>query len=247
VTLAGLARSQEISRLQATVLQQSWFPYAVAFTQTAAANEIAKEAVAIQKDHALAGWLAYQARSRLGTSTKVNAQGVTEVGTNLTRLPGEVGRLVPNDVPGVITVDCYFGTGYGIHAYIGYLPGLSKAMLKQLDGKFIKDLKLPIIYRVVSRGTHGMGWRTPAGRAIAVEDQFAIRVNETGETWADMTKLFPGHRQALARLASGKPTDTHWYTTDEYADNDVFRGLQLIPQQLGWYTLGMLHVDADKD
>jgi hypothetical protein len=206
----------------------------------------------VQKQETLSGWLRYQAQQRLGVvaTGATLPDGTAEQVTDVSYIPGEVlGRIMPNNLPGVITVDCYFNEGYGILPFKAYLPGLSTAMLRQIESTFIKDLRLPIVYRVISaRSLDGRGYRAPGGSFTQEEDQFAIRVDERGVVRSLPRSLYPWHKEALARLTGAKPTsEGGWFSSDEFADTDVRKGAETVHAQLGWWNLRDMHTDADKD
>ena len=104
------------------------------------------------------------------------------------------------DTQGLIYVDAYIGKTGGLFPRKAYIPGLSRSMLSLIEGKFIKDIGIPIIYRVVSMYyLDGIGVDQPAGQHTAEQDQFAVMINEVGGIRT--SRLYPWHQKALERIA----------------------------------------------
>ena len=203
-------------------------PVFVAQTLLNAQDETYKAAYDQQRQETLTQWLDYQAQSKVGavigqpTPTSDNKSVI-----DLNAL--QLSQLRYADTPGIIYVDAYIGKTGGLFKRKGYIPGLSVAMLKLIERRFIKDIGLPIIYRVVSMHyLDGLGVNQPAGPHTADEDQFSVQINEVGGIRT--SRLYPWHEKALTRIK-------HPNMGGDYT----------VHAELGWNTPKDLDVEADKE
>jgi hypothetical protein len=180
-------------------------PVAVAEALASAMDQKLAAVEELQKDHTLHSWLQYQAQSRLGTyETGRVKNGEKEVATKLANIPGELGGITPS-VEGVVNVDLYPGERLSHEIHGGKLPGLTQAMLSRIEDKPLRELNLPIVYRIVA-DRYGRGYRAPAGsHHVPEENQFSIRVDESGYLYN--FARYPWHRELLARWVSGDPVN----------------------------------------
>jgi len=210
-------------------------PMYIAKTLLDAQTETFNTAYDIQREETLARWLDYQAQSEVGGIT-VRPTPTGDV-ISITDLGSLTRRQIRNtDTPGLIYVDAYIGiagwppTPGGLFAREGYIPGLSAAMLKLIEGKFIKDIGLPIIYRVNSISElGGAGQNKPVGPSIADVDLFIVAVDETGVV-GRTSHFYPWHQRALESIK-------HPGMGVEYT----------VHAELGWLRPKDLHVQADKE
>lgn len=198
-------------------------------------DEHYSEAGGIQKDESVREWLRYQAESRIGSLDVKNPDGTKDVAANMEHMPGQVGGVVPNNVAGVVSVDLYptIGQAPGFKLIGGSLPGLTHAMLTQLSGKSLKDLGLPIVFRVVA-DREGRGFYSPPGSFTGEDLQFNIRVNESGQLWNGAK--YAWHKKVLADWVGGAAE----------SEADVNRGAEAIAFLRYALTLIDLRVKADK-
>lgn len=198
-------------------------------------DEHYNEAGGIQRGESVREWLRYQAESRLGSLEVKKPDGTKDMAANMERMPGQVGGIAPNDVAGVVSVDLYptLGESPGFKLIGGSLPGLTQAMLTQLSGKSLKDLGLPIVFRVVA-DHQGRGFYSPPGSSTGEDLQFNIRVNEAGQLWNGAK--YAWHKKVLADWVGGKAD----------VEADVNRGAEAIAYLRYALTLVDLHVKPDK-
>ena len=202
-------------------------PSMVAQALLAGVNEVFADAQEEQKRQTLVHWLDYQAQSGLGSTVLGSVAQGKDVETT------DLGALLTHralETPGVLVVDAYItavqGETYTAFPQRGHLGGLSVSMLKTVDSKPIRDLGLPIVYRLQSRqdrSGQGNAILLPITHAVVSLDHFTVAVNELGS--ASVSPMFPWQEEALSKIG----------------------GTEKVHSQLGVETLKELGVEADKE
>jgi len=79
------------------------------------------------------------------------------------------------------------------------------------------------------------------------EDKFGVGFDEKGQK--SESRRYPWHEKALGRLAGATPKGRKegWFSWDKYDPADIDRGVNMVHEQLGRYTLKQLHVEPDKE
>jgi hypothetical protein len=190
------------------------------------------EIMEVTRTETLQKWLLLQAQSRLGT------QKAFHRATKMDALPSVSGGMVQASVTGIIYVDVLENEG-SFHAARGHLPGMTSAMLAQIQDQPIGALGLPIVYRVVNPGAAGLPGSGADDRA-----QFNIRVDERGGLTLGGLSSF--HRDFLGGLSGFKPTTPKgFWSSAAWSDAALTDGAQTINTHLRQMTLAQLKVEPD--
>jgi hypothetical protein len=162
-----------------------------------------KEIYDVQKRETLNKWLVYLAQSRAGTFTpSPDPWGGDLVGTNMAMFITESSGGFYG-FQGVLFIDAaleykerpvegapVLRPMWHIFPLRGYFYGLSKSMLSMLGNTRVRELSLPIVYRIASY-PYPSSTREPyvVGGAFS-QNHFTLAINESGTKWLSKTTSY---------------------------------------------------------